>query len=98
MRYVHAMTGMWQSEDSSQDWVLTLHWVGPGNEAQDTRFGGKCLYSLNHFVSSFLIEFFKIMTLLRNLDLVPLRDISSFVLITLYVLECYLCIKDGYYI
>lgn len=41
--HIHSMTPMWRSEE----WVLILYHVGPRDETQIIKLGGKCFYPLN---------------------------------------------------
>jgi hypothetical protein len=39
--------GLWRSEDSMQEWVLSFHPVGPEDQLQLLRLGRKCPQSID---------------------------------------------------
>lgn len=49
--HVCATAQLVKSEESSQDSVLSFHHVGLGDQTQVVRFGGKCLYPLEHLTT-----------------------------------------------
>lgn len=46
--YIYTMACMRRSEDNLGEWVLSFHHVGPGDQTQIVRFGGKYPYWLSH--------------------------------------------------